>query len=621
MSVAAFVVLSPLIAAALILVTRRWAASLALAGAVIALAAAVNTLARVAAGERFVATFPGLPRLPLHLIVDPLGALLATMVAVVVAAVFIYAVGYMEGDRDQIRFFAAMSCFVAAMQLLVLAGDWIVFLAAWELIALASYLLIGFWFEQPGVGAAATRAFATTRAADGGLYIGIFALAAAAGTTEIAATLAIDGTTATIAGLGFLLAAIGKSAQVPLQGWLQDAMVGPTPVSALLHSATLVVAGVVLLTRAFPLLSPEVRLAVGVVGGTTAVVTGVMAVAQGDLKRLLAASTSSQLGFMLLALGAGSVGAALVHLVTNAAIKSALFLGAGMFQHVRGSTALANLAGIGRQRRATFIGFAMASLALAGIPPLAGFWSKDAVLAATLDGPRPWLFGPLAVAGALLTGVYIGRALQLLWRSPGGWRAREREAAAPWMGMGFGGLALFAAGLGLAVGPIGRLLRVEVPEDAIALGLGLAAAVAGLLAGWRGLSFNGAMSGFRLRIGFDELVIRAVLAIAAASDRQDRLLHAGVLGVGGRALDTAIAARHVDAGIQTIVEAVGTASLAIAHVTRVGVEVAIDTLIASLVDAMWWLGARARRLQTGLIHRELLAAAAAGVVLILVLLF
>lgn len=631
MNAAIATILGPLAAAALILVGRRWSGPIAVLGAAVGLAGGGVTAAAVAAGARPAATMPGLPGLPLRLVVDPLGALLATVVASVGLVVLVYATGYMVAERDQPRFFAAMSLFVAAMQTLVLAGDWLLFLAAWELIGLASYLLIGFWFERPGVGAAASRAFATTRAADTGLYTGIFALVTAAGTTEIAATQHLSGAVAAVAGIAFLLAAMGKSAQIPLQGWLLDAMAGPTPVSALLHSATLVVAGVVLLIRADPLLSPEVRLAIGIAGGATAVVTGLMAVAQGDVKRLLAASTSSQLGLMLLALGAGSVPAAVIHLVANAATKSALFLGAGIFQHARGSTAFADLAGVGRGYRRVFAAVATAGLALAGIPPLAGFWSKDAIIAATLHAPTAWLFTPLALAGTLLTGVYVARMLRLLWGTAADARSEDHPlgttGAAVTMDAALVILVLLAATLGLAFPIIGRLLGVDIPEAASAVTLGLGAAGVGLAAGallpaerLLGSLVAPARRGFRVDGGVDRLVVGPATALGRALDRTDRSLHRGVLAVGEGAVVVARSSRAVDAGVQAVVAGTGQVALDLAAAAHLVDAAGIDRLIADLVTSTRRLGEHARRLQTGLVHRELLVAAAGTAIVVVLLL-
>jgi len=600
MTLASLAILAPLAAVALILLLRRGAAALALLGAGVGLSAALVTLARVAGGARYWAELPGLPGLPLRLVVDPLSAVFAAVVAVVSTLVVLYAVGYMEGEEGLPRFFAGMSFFAAAMQALVLAGDWVLLLAAWELIGLSSYLLIGFWFTRPRVGPSATRAFLYTRSADLGLYVAVFVLVAASGTTEIAKALEVGGVAALAAGLLLLVAAAGKSAQVPLQGWLQDAMAGPTPVSALLHSATLVAAGAILMIRASPLLPDEARLVVGLLGGVTAVATGTIALAQGDLKRLLASSTSSQYGLMLLAVGAGAPVAAAAHLVTHAAMKSALFLGAGVFQHARHSTRFADLGGAGRERRRTFVGFSVAGLALAGIPPLSGFFSKEAIVAASLGSPYAPLLAPLALLGTLLTGAYVARAARILWRGEAEGTPEEAVGGAAWMGVGLAALAALAAVLGVALAPLGNLLGAGLPGFglaalfALASVLGLIAAVAGLFAGWLvpadrllGPLLAPAERGFRVGGGFDALVARPALVLASGSGLFDRYIHAGVLAVGRAGTAVAGAMRFID-------------------------DRGIDGLIRALVRGTRELGARARELQSGLVHKELLLAVAGG---------
>ncbi len=515
------------------------------------------------------------------------------------------------------------------MQTLVLAGDWLLFLAAWELIGLASYLLIGFWFERPGVAASATRAFATTRAADVGLYLGVFSITWAAGTTDIAATLRLDGAVPALAGLAFLIAAAGKSAQAPLQGWLMDAMAGPTPVSALLHSATLVVAGVVLMLRADAVLVPEARLVVGVVGGVTAVVAGLTAVAQPDLKRLLAASTSSQVGLMLVAIAAGSPAAAIVHLVASAAMKGALFLGAGIFQHERNSTSLRDLGGVGREHRRVFAAMAVAGLALAGVPPLAGFWSKDAIIGATLEAPMSRFLALAALVATLLTGVYVSRMLRVLWTggSNRGDAPTPRSGASDVMIGSLIVLVALAAGFGLALPPLVRLLGAHLPESGVAAVLGLAVSAVGLGLGWflRAARLLGPLTGparvgFRVDGGLDSLVIRPALSLGAALGRFDGSLHLGVLGVGNRALRIAAFSYLVDRRLHGTVLAVGQSALVLAAASRVVDEDVIDRFIANFVEATRRLGARARRLQTGLVHRELLAAAVGTAILVVLLL-
>ncbi len=603
MTYVALTILGPLAAMVAILLVRRAAPMLALLGVGISLIGAVALLANVAGGASYAATLPGLPEYPLRLVATPLTAVLATTVAVVGAFVMLYAVGYMKEEGGKVRFFAQMSFFVTAMETLVLAGDWVLLLAAWEMIGLASYMLIGFWYQENGVAEAATRAFLYTRTADLGLYIGIFILVWQTGTTGIPRTLEVGGAAALAASLLLLLAAVGKSAQAPLQGWLQDAMAGPTPVSALLHSATLVAAGAILLIRAFPLFPPGALLVVGVLGGVTAVVAGLTAVANRDLKRLLAASTSSQYGFMLLAVGAGSPVAALVHLTAHAAMKSALFLGSGVFQQARGSTGFSRLSGAGRERPLVFAGFVVAGLALAGVPPLAGFWSKDAVLTATFKSPYVWVLFPLALVGTALTGIYVARALRLLWS---GEVRDEPVAGITWMaagmatGMatGMAGLVALAAGLGFVLGSLAGLVGGGLPKDLLTVVIGTAAAFGGLALGWfvpadslLGPVRAPAAEGFRIGGGFGRLVAQPALAVARATDAFDNVIHRGVLGV-------------------------GRAGLAVARASKLTDEKGIDGLIFALVRGTRGLGRRARRLQTGLVHKELLLAVTGGALIL-----
>ena len=306
-------------------------------------------------------------------------------------------------------------------------------------------------------------------------------------------------------------------------------MTGPTPVSALLHSATLVAAGAILLIRAFPLFPPAALLVVGALGGITTLVAGIMAVADRDLKRLLAASTSSQYGFMLLAIGAGSPVAALAHLTAHAAMKSSLFLGAGVFQHARGSTNFSKLAGIGRERPLVFAGFVVAGLALTGMPPLAGFWSKDAVIAATYDSSYSWLLFPLALVGTALTGIYVARALRLLWR---GETWGEPVAGIRWMGTGLAGLVALAVSLGFTLEPLARLVGGEIPKHLLTGVIGIVLALGGLALGWfvsadslLGPVRESAAKGFRIGGGFEQFVARPARAVARATDALDGGVH------------------------------------------------------------------------------------------------
>jgi NADH-quinone oxidoreductase subunit L len=625
MTTAPLAIVAPLGAFLLIILTRRSAAPLALAGALIGLLAAVISLVQVASGTRDELVFRGLPVFPFRLVVDPLAAVLSLTVAVVAFGVFLYAVGYMSDDPDRVRFYAELSFFVGAMQTLVLAGDWILFLAAWELIGLASYLLIGFWFERPGVPASATRAFVTTRGADLGLYVGVFVLVTASGTTRIADTLGVTGTPAMAATLLLLLAAMGKSAQVPFQGWLADAMVGPTPVSALLHSATLVAAGAVLLVRSAPLLPAGILPLIGVVGGLTILLTGFTAVAQRDLKKLLAASTSSQLGFMFLAVGAGSPVSALGFLVAHAAMKSALFLGAGVFQHGYHSTGFDALRGVGHRLRWSFALFAIAGLALAGVPPLSGFWAKDAIVAATLASPWAAVFAPLALVGSVLTGTYVAAMLRQLWL---GDAESTTVPGLQWMFAGLLLMTVLSATVGLALGPLAELFGAELPENLISMVLGTLAAATGLLIGWfapavrwLGPLRGWAESGFRIRNGWLDVAVRPAIALSSVCNALDGLLLGASLGVGRSALKLAGGpAMATDRRLYASSLAAGDAGLGLAQATRAFDERGIDGLIFRLVRNLRTLGGRARRLQSGLVYRELLVATAATALAILVVL-
>lgn len=609
MNLLALVVLAPLAAAVLIPLLRRVPAALALLATAIGLFTSLWLLADVSGGMHPVLNLPGLPDMPLRLISDPLNALLSVMVGVVGIFVLVYAVGYMKEYPDKPRFFATMSFFIAAMQALVLAGDWVLLLAVWELIGLSSYLLIGFWYQRPGITAAATRAFLYTRSADLGLYAAVFILIAASGSSEIAASLHTGGVAALAAGFLLLIAAMGKSAQVPLQDWLLGAMAGPTPVSALLHSATLVAAGAILLIRTSPLLPPDVLLAIGLVGGMTTVLAGLGALGSQDLKGLLAASTSSQYGLMLVAVGAGFPLAALLHLIAHAAIKSSLFLGAGVFQHSRESTRLTDLNGVGRDQPRIFAGFALAALALVGIPPLSGFFSKDAVIAAALSSEHATVLASLALAGTLLTGAYMARALRILWR---GERQQRPIAGLDWMGTGLAALVSLAVVLGLAFPSIEGLMANRLHESSTAQIAGVGAALTGLALGWfvggqrlLGPLLSWAQQDFIIAGGMDAWVVRPVLAVAQACEQFENKLYRAVLMLARPALVLARASRQLESRLYSAVLALGRLNCGIGRGVRMSDERGIDGLIFGLVRGSLALGAQVRTLQSGLIHREL----------------
>jgi NADH-quinone oxidoreductase subunit L len=354
---------------------------------------------------------------------DRLSAVMALVVTGVGSAIHVYSVGYMKDDEGFGRFFAYLNLFLFFMLLLVLGRSLLVLFVGWEGVGLASYLLIGFWFDDLANARAGKKAFVTNRIGDAGFLLGMFVLFQAFGTLDMDrinagfAGPALPAVSAGLVGVLLFIGATGKSAQIPLHVWLPDAMAGPTPVSALIHAATMVTAGVYLVARmsAVYLHAPEASLLIAVVGVATAFFAATIAVVQTDIKKVLAYSTISQLGFMFLALGVGAYGVAIFHLVTHAFFKACLFLGAGSVIHALGGEQdVRRMGGLARRIPVTFWTFAIATAAIAGLPPLAGFFSKDEILwyaFASTRGGAPWLW-LVAAATALMTAFYMFR---LLW--------------------------------------------------------------------------------------------------------------------------------------------------------------------------------------------------------------
>jgi len=351
---------------------------------------------------------------------DGVTAVMVFVVSFVSLMVFVFSMGYMHGEQRYGWYFAALSLFAAAMLLLVTTNNLIFLYFAWEGVGLTSYLLIGFYWERQSAAEAAKKAFITTRIGDVGLLIGIILLWRASGTFNIQEIihLAEEGgfgeTYLTVAMLFMFAGAAGKSAQFPLHVWLPDAMEGPTPVSALIHAATMVVAGVYLVARMMPVYD-EVLIARDVVlyiGLFTAIFAASMGLVSNDIKRVLAYSTVSQLGFMFVALGVGSVTAAMFHLLTHAFFKSLLFLGSGSVIHATERQEVEHLGGLWRKMPITTLTFTVGGLALAGIVPLAGFWSKDEILLEARDEGSMFVYVVLASA-AMLTAIYTTRVILL----------------------------------------------------------------------------------------------------------------------------------------------------------------------------------------------------------------
>mgnify|MGYP001277066075 CR=1 FL=1 len=355
----------------------------------------------------------------LGLIMDSLTAVMLIVVTTVSLMVQIYSQGYMHGDSGYHRYFASMSLFTASMLGLVLADNLLFVYVFWELVGLCSYLLIGFWFHRPAAANAAKKAFIVTRLGDFGFLAAILLLFARTGTFDIAELhgLAIAGTiagtTLTWAAIGIFAGAAGKSAQFPLHTWLPDAMEGPTPVSALIHAATMVAAGVFLVARMFPLFShsAEALTTVAVIGGFTAIFAATIGLVMTDIKRVLAYSTISQLGYMMLGLGTGGIAIGIFHLFNHAFFKALLFLGSGSVNHATGTFDMRQMGGLRKVMPWTYATFLIGSLSIAGIWPLAGFWSKDEILVSSLAN-QPVLFC-LAMTTVFMTAFYMFRVVFL----------------------------------------------------------------------------------------------------------------------------------------------------------------------------------------------------------------
>ncbi|MDA1189553.1 MAG: NADH-quinone oxidoreductase subunit L [Chloroflexi bacterium] len=465
----------------------------ALVISIIALASVINEHAGIEyAAHRWLDIGP--MNITIGITLDALTGIMLVVVTAVSLMVQIYSTAYMKGDKGYARYYAYMSLFTMSMIGLVLASSVIQIFVFWELVGLCSYLLIGFWYHKPSAAAAAKKAFIVTRIGDFGLLLGILYLffnqdtLAASGLNSLivadvntaAAAGIITSGVATWLAVGIFAGAVGKSAQIPLHTWLPDAMEGPTPVSALIHAATMVAAGVFLVARFFPLFeaSKEAMAAVAIIGGVTALFAATIGLVQNDIKRVLAYSTISQLGYMMLALGVGAYGAAIFHLFTHAFFKGLLFLGSGSVSHASGGTFdMRYMGGLRKIMPWTYVTFLIGSLALAGIFPLSGFWSKDEILAHawgngdTVSRTVFWL----GLIAAFMTAFYMFRALFMTFEGEfRGGAAKDPNAEAhdegethphesPWAMVGpLVVLALAAGAIGFIVNPTTSLGIVPI---------------------------------------------------------------------------------------------------------------------------------------------------------------
>ena len=364
------------------------------------------------------------------LLLDQLSICFVLLITGIGTLIHIYSIAYMSHDRDRRRFFAYLNLFIAAMLLLVLGNSYLNLYVGWEGVGLASYLLIGFWNQKPAYATAAKKAFVANRVGDVGLSLAIMIAFAQFGTVSFAgvAAGAPHASSAALAAMGamLLLAAAGKSAQFPLQSWLGDAMAGPTPVSALIHAATMVTAGVYLITRSNFIFdaSSTARLLVVIVGAITLLFGAIIGTAKDDIKKALAASTMSQIGYMILATGLGPIGYAfaIIHLLTHGFFKAGMFLGAGSVMHgMNDEVNMRRFGGLNRFLPITAITFGFGYLAIIGVPPFAGFYSKDKIIETAFNagGTKGYILGICALLGAGLTAFYMTRLIVMtFWGAP-----------------------------------------------------------------------------------------------------------------------------------------------------------------------------------------------------------
>jgi len=493
---------------------------------------------------------------------DALSLMMMLVVTGVGGAIHIYSWGYMAEDRCFSRYFASLSLFTFSMLGIVLANNFVQLFISWELVGLSSYLLIGFWYERPSAADAAKKAFLTNRVGDFGFLLGILTVWGLLGTLNFTqAQLSLEenaaalGTLATTAGLLIFCGAVGKSAQFPLHVWLPDAMEGPTPVSALIHAATMVAAGVYMLARVYFLLNVQALAVIGWVGGITALLAALIAIQQNDIKRILAYSTLSQLGYMVMAVGVQAPGAGMFHLTTHAFFKALLFLGAGSVIHaLHHEQDIWKMGGLRRSMPVTFWTFMVGTIALAGVWPLSGFFSKDAILAAAQAHSLPLFIIGLAVAA--LTTFYMFRLVLVAFlgseRTPEAAHAHE----SPWVMVwplrvlatfsiigGVIGIEAMFAGHETGEHPHGLASQLFYPfvHAPLAASIGLAAVAAGFLAAFKLYgraaedplpSLIGPVARWmRERFYFDEIyqatVIRLQDTVAAVTDWFDRWLVGG----------------------------------------------------------------------------------------------
>ncbi len=399
------------------------------------------------------------------MLLDPLSMCFVLLITFVGSLILVYSLAYMEHDPDRRKFFGYLNLFIASMLLLVLADSYLLLYVGWEGVGLASYLLIGFWNQIPANASAANKAFFANRVGDFGVTVAVMLMFVTFGSVSFAGVNAgIAGASQgalTAIGLALLLGACGKSAQFPLQSWLGDAMAGPTPVSALIHAATMVTAGVYLVVRSAPIFegAPTAQTLVVIVGAITLIFGAIVGCAKDDIKKVLAASTMSQIGYMMLAAGLGPVGYvfAIFHLLNHGFFKAGMFLGAGSVMHgMNDQVDMRRFGNLSGAMKITWVTFGIGWLSIMGVPPFSGFYSKDKIIETAFigEGWRPWIFGGAALIGAGITAFYMSRLFFMTFQGKKRWPKDAHPHESPKrMTVPMIILAIGSAFLGLILGP------------------------------------------------------------------------------------------------------------------------------------------------------------------------
>ncbi|MHB8840723.1 MAG: NADH-quinone oxidoreductase subunit L [Candidatus Aquicultor sp.] len=451
----------------LVVFGKKWgekSAYVSIAVMLVSFVLSIKALLFTMGGMKMVTTFTwasiGNFKLTFGLLLDPLAAMMLVIVTLVSLLVQTFSFGYMHGDKRIGWFYACLSMFTASMLLLVYSPNYVQTYMAWEGVGVFSYLLIGFWFEKRSATQAAKKAFMVTRFGDLGFAVGLVLLYITAGTLDMDKVFGmhIPEATAALISILFFCGAVGKSAQFPLHVWLPDAMEGPTPVSALIHAATMVAAGVYLVARSYPLfeMGPVSLEVVAIIGTITAFMAATIALTATDIKKVLAYSTISQLGYMMMGLGVGAYAAGAFHLMTHAFFKALLFLGAGSVIHAVHSQEIFDMGGLWKKMKITSITFLIGGLALAGVPPFAGFWSKDEILAGAFQSGHITIF-IFGLVTAALTAFYTFRLIFIVFfGKPRGHHSEHVHESPAVMSVPLIVLAFFALTIGLIGSPFAQ---------------------------------------------------------------------------------------------------------------------------------------------------------------------